>query len=104
MQCDAHCAFIHFQTLSHVADRLTFEADGAYDRLLAAIQPIDEPLGILPVEVAACFLGGQRFENAFDRHLYASSAPAQRVDELVTRDGSHPRAERLIESQVWRFK
>lgn len=95
MQCNSHCDFLHLQPLSHVADRLAFKADGTYDLLLAAVQPIDEPLGILPVDAAAIFLHGQRLENAFDRHLYPPSAPAQRIDELMTGDGSHPRPERL---------
>ncbi len=62
MQSYAHRDFLHLQPLGHVADRLAFEADGAHDLLLAAVQPIDEPLGIVPIDAAAVFLSGQRVE------------------------------------------
>ena len=95
MQRYAHRTFIHSQTFSDLADRLTFDTDCTDDHLLAPAQVVNEPSGVLTFEVVTWLLGSQEIQHRIDRNLDTAPTPTQRVNQLVACNGSHPGTERL---------
>ena len=95
MQGNAHRALRHAESVGYLAGSRAFDGDGLHDVALPPLQARKDALGIDAIADGRLLVHRKHITDVIDRHMHASAAPAQIVDQLVLRNGPHPGQQRL---------